>query len=132
MCKINDHSQEMIWIFIYMGIEGLSALSNGQQTPGTNRLLKHNDCLSLVRSSNNCGQLLRSWHFPAPPSAVVHADGVDSLSLFDSFSAACCCCCCSWAGGSCVEDTIVCLNGNATPRTKGAMLSVTLRPGKIK
>lgn len=109
-----------------METEGLPVLSIGQQTPGTNKLLKHNDCLSLVRSSNSCGQLLRSWHFPGPPSAVVHTDGADSLSLLASSS-----CCWCWIGGACVvEDVIVCLNGSATPRTKGAMLSVTLRPRK--
>lgn len=114
-----------------MESEGLAILSTGQQTPGTKRLLKHRDCLSFVRSSNNCGQLLRSWHFPGPPSAVVHVDGVDSLSLFVSSSADCCCCCC-WSGGDCVDDAIVCVSGKATPRTKGAILSVTLRPGKSK
>lgn len=108
-----------------MGMEGLLILSTGQQTPGTIKLLKQNESLSLLRSSSNCGQLLRSWHFPGPPPAVVHADRADSLSLFPSSSVACCC----WTDGACVEDAI-CLSGNATPRTKGAMLSVTLRPEK--
>lgn len=34
-----------------LGPSGLS--DEGQQTPGTNKLLKHNDCLSLVRSSRS-------------------------------------------------------------------------------
>ena len=103
-------------------------MSTGQQTPGTISLLKHHESLSLLKSSNNCGQLLRSWHLPDPPSAVVHTDKEDSslLSLFISSSTDCCC----WIDGVCVEDVIVCLSGNATPRTKGAILSVTLRPGK--
>lgn len=38
-----------------------SVLSTGQQTPGMRPwTLKHNNCRSFVRSSNRCGQLLRS------------------------------------------------------------------------
>lgn len=103
-------------------------LSTGQQTPGMIRLLKQNEFFNFSRLSSSCGQLLRFWHFPGPPSAVVHANGTDT-SLFTSSSADCCCSCC-WTNGAGVDVTIVCLSGNATPRTKGAILSVTLRPGK--
>lgn len=58
-----------------------AALSMGQQTPGTKRLLKQMDCRSLVRSSRRDGQLLRSWHFPGPPSAVVQLGGLSLLAL---------------------------------------------------
>lgn len=58
-----------------------ATLSTGQQTPGTKRLLKQMDCLSLVRSSSRDGQLLRSWHFPGPPSAVVQLGGLSLLAL---------------------------------------------------
>jgi hypothetical protein len=44
----------------------------GQQTPGTKRLLKHNDSLRCVKSKSNPGQLLRSSHFPGRPSGVLH------------------------------------------------------------
>lgn len=107
-------------------MEGLLVLSTGQQTPGKSRFWKQTESLSFWKLSSNCGQFLRSWHFPGPFSAVVHADA-NSLSLFAISSTDCCFCC--WTG-ACVEDTIVCLSGNATPRTKGAMLSVTLRPVK--
>lgn len=104
-------------------------LSTGQQTPGIIRLLKQNEFFSFSRLSSNCGQLLRFWHFPGPPSAVVHANGADSLFMSSSVDDCCNCC---WTDGTGVEVTIVCLSGNATPRTKGAILSVTLRPGKEK
>lgn len=63
------------------GVTTGASLSTGQQTPGTKRLLKQMDCLSLVRSSSRDGQLLRSWHLPGPPSAVVHPGGLSLLAL---------------------------------------------------
>lgn len=44
----------------------------GQQTPGTNKLLKQSDSLKCVKSSSKPGQLLRSSHFPGRPSGVLH------------------------------------------------------------
>lgn len=44
----------------------------GQQTPGTNRRLKHNDCRSWLRSKSKEGQLLRSSHLPGFPEGVLH------------------------------------------------------------
>lgn len=44
----------------------------GQHTPGTNRFLKHIDCLRWPKLSNSCGQLLRSSQLPWAPSGVEH------------------------------------------------------------
>lgn len=41
----------------------ISLNDRGQQTPGTKRLLKHNDCRKLLRFSNNCGQSLKSSQY---------------------------------------------------------------------
>lgn len=35
----------------------------GQQTPGTKRLLKHNDCLRLPKLSRSWGQSLKSLQY---------------------------------------------------------------------
>lgn len=50
----------------------LEVSETGQQTPGTNKLLKHNDSRKCVKSKSNPGQLLRSSHFPGRPSGVLH------------------------------------------------------------
>ena len=53
-------------------------MSTGQHTPGTNKLLKQIDCRSFVKSKSNWGQLLKSWHFPVPPSALVQLGDEES------------------------------------------------------
>ena len=80
----------------------------------------------MVKSSNNWGQLLKSWHFPRLPSAVVQStdDIIDSFSLM------------FWLISTGEEETEeteelsvgIGRRGKATPRTNGAILSVTLRP----
>ena len=62
---------------LVVSLKGLWVVScvlsdDGQQTPGTNKLLKHKDSLRWVRSRSSPGQLLRSSHFPGRPSGVRH------------------------------------------------------------
>lgn len=45
--------------------------SIGQQTPGTNKLLKQSDSRRLPKSKRRAGQLLRSSHLPLLPSGVL-------------------------------------------------------------
>ena len=42
----------------------------GQQTPGTNKLLKHKDSRKCVKSKSSPGQFLKSSHVPRLPSGV--------------------------------------------------------------
>ena len=89
-------------------IEGPSL--RGQQTPGTNRLLKQMDCLRLLRSNSNWGQLLRSSHVPVKPSGVLQGLAAATLSASVTLP--------GWRV----------TRGGRAPRTRGAIVSVTLGP----
>lgn len=64
-CKIIESCVGFIdgrCVVVVVGFDKVSIVF-GQHTPGTNRLLKHNDCRKLPKFNSNCGQSLKSSQY---------------------------------------------------------------------